>query len=243
MAGPFGDLDRRNQGDVWTLTRREFAEGPGGRRLAYRLYRNPIMMFLVGPLFSFLVYQRFYLKGAGRREKVSVHITNASVVAIVLLATFGIGFRTYILIQLPVLWFGGMLGFWLFYIQHQFEDVYWSRHAEWSRIRAALEGSSTYLLPPLLRWFTGNIGYHSAHHVRPLIPNYRLKEAHESTAALRAVKPLNIRTSLHSLKLRVWDENTRKLIGYRDASRRPQPPASPGSSSGSAPGPAPSAGG
>jgi len=217
----FGDLDRRNQGDVWTLTRKEFAEGPRGRRLAYRLYRNPIMMFVVGPLFSFIFYQRFYLKGAGKPERRSVYVTNLSLLAIVLLATLGIGFRTYVLIQLPILWFGGMLGFWLFYIQHQFRDVYWSRHTAWDRIRASLEGSSTYLLPPLLRWFTGNIGFHSAHHVRPLIPNYRLRKAHESTPALREVKPLKIRTSLRSLRLRVWDEETGKLISYREARGNP----------------------
>jgi omega-6 fatty acid desaturase (delta-12 desaturase) len=214
------DLDRRGQGDVWTMTKEEFIGASGGQRLSYRLYRNPFVMFGPGPLFSFLVYQRFYPKGASKRERMSVYITDLSVLGIVLLAGFGIGFRTYILIQLPTLYFAGVAGFWLFYVQHQFEGVYWSRHEEWDRMKAALEGSSTYKLPPVLRWFTGNIGYHSVHHVRPLIPNYNLRAAHEAAPALRAVKPLTIRASLHSLRVRLWDEKAGKLIGYRSAKAR-----------------------
>jgi omega-6 fatty acid desaturase (delta-12 desaturase) len=211
------DLDRRGRGDVWTMTKEEFLKASGGQRLAYRLYRNPFIMFGIGPLFSFLVYQRFYPKGASKRERISIYITDLAVLAIIVLAGVGIGIRNYLLIQLPMLYLAGITGFWLFYVQHQFKGVYWSRHEEWDRMKAALEGSSTYLLPPVLRWFTGNIGYHSAHHVRPLIPNYNLRAAHEAAPDLRAVKPLTIRASLHSLWLRLWDEAEGKLIGYRAA--------------------------
>jgi omega-6 fatty acid desaturase (delta-12 desaturase) len=214
------DLDRRGQGDVWTMTREEFIGASGGQRLAYRLYRNPFIMFGLGPLFSFLVYRRFVPKGASKRARFSVYLTDLAVLGILLLAHFTIGLRAYFLIQLPILFFGGMLGFWLFYVQHQFEGVYWSRHEGWDRMKAALEGSSSYKLPAVLRWFTGNIGYHSVHHVRPLIPNYNLRAAHETAPALRAVKPLTIRASLHSLRLRLWDEETGRLVGYRAARAR-----------------------
>ena len=214
------DLDRRGQGDVWTMTAEEFIGAPAGERRAYRLYRNPFIMFGLGPLFSFLVYRRFVPKGASKRARLSIHLTNLAVLGILLLAHFTIGLRTYFLIQLPVLYFGGVAGFWLFYVQHQFDGVYWSRHDGWDRMKAALDGSSTYKLPPALRWFSGNIGYHSAHHVRPLIPNYNLRAAHEAAPALRAVKPLTIRASLNSLRLRLWDEKAGKLIGYRAAKAR-----------------------
>jgi omega-6 fatty acid desaturase (delta-12 desaturase) len=214
------DLDRRGQGDVWTMTKEEFLGASGGQRLAYRLYRNPFMMFGPGPLFSFLVYRRFVPKGASKRARRGVYFTDLAVLGILLLAHFTIGLRTYFLIQLPILYFGGVCGFWLFYVQHQFEGVYWSRHENWDRMKAALEGSSTYKLPPVLRWFSGNIGYHSAHHVRPLIPNYNLRAAHEAATALRAVKPLTMRASLRSLRLRLWDEKAGTLIGYRSAGAR-----------------------
>lgn len=208
------DLDRRGQGDVWTMTMEEFREASGGQRLSYILYRNPFIMFVLGPLFSFLVYRRFVPKGASKRGRLSVYVTDLGVLGILLLAHFTIGLRAYFLIQLPIVFFGGMVGFWLFYVQHQFEGVYWARHEEWDRMKAALEGSSTYKLPPVLRWFSGNIGYHSAHHVRPHIPNYNLRAAHEAAPALRAVRPLTIRASLRSLRARLWDEKAGKLIGY-----------------------------
>lgn len=213
--GTVADLDRRGQGDVWTMTKDEYVAASAGQRLGYRLYRNPLIMFGLGPLYSFLVYQRFFPRGAAARERRSVIITDVAVLAIFLGAGFSLGFRTYLLVQLPILFIGGMIGFWLFYVQHQFEGVYWSRHEGWDRIKAALAGSSSYKLPRLIRWFTGNIGYHSAHHVRPLIPNYNLRAAHESSPDLRAVRPLTIRDSFRSLRLRLWDEQGGRLIGYR----------------------------
>lgn len=214
------DLDRRGQGDVWTMTTEEFFGARAGERRAYRIYRNPFIMFVLGPLFSFLVYRRFVPKGASKRARPGVYLTDLALVGILLLAHFTIGLRAYFLIQLPILFFGGIAGFWLFYVQHQFDGVYWSRHKEWDRMKAALEGSSTYDLPPLLRWFSGNIGYHSAHHVRPLIPNYNLRAAHEASPALQAVKPLTVPASFHCLRLRLWDEKAGRLVGYRKAGER-----------------------
>jgi omega-6 fatty acid desaturase (delta-12 desaturase) len=177
-------------------------------------------MFGLGPLFSFLVYRRFVPKGASKRARFSVYLTDFAVLGILVLAHFTIGLRAYFLIQLPIIFFGGMLGFWLFYVQHQFEGVYWSRHEEWDRMKAALVGSSFYKLPRVLQWFTGSIGFHTVHHVRPLIPNYNLEAAYRSESALREVRALKVLQSLRSLRLRLWDEKAGKLVTYRAAKAR-----------------------
>jgi omega-6 fatty acid desaturase (delta-12 desaturase) len=213
--GTVADLDRRGQGDVWTMTTEEFLGAPAGQRLAYKLYRNPFIMFGLGPLFSFLIYRRFVPKGASKRARFSVYLTDLAVLAILLLAHLTIGLRAYFLIQLPIIFFGGMLGFWLFYVQHQFEGVYWSRHGEWDRMKAALVGSSFYRLPRVLQWFTGNIGFHTVHHVRPLIPNYNLEAAFRAAPELRDGRALKVFPSLRSLRLRLWDEKAGRLVGYR----------------------------
>ncbi len=131
------------------------------------------------------------------------------------MASLTIGFQTYLLIQLPIILIGGSLGLWLFYIQHQFESVYWARHESWDPMKVALEGSSYFKLPRILQWFTGNIGLHHIHHVRPNIPNYNLQRCHDDIPAFQAVEPLTIRTSLKSLRLSLYDEKRQKLISFR----------------------------
>lgn len=215
--GTVSNLDRRGTGDVWTMTVEEYRGLPKRQRLLYRLYRNPVVMFLLGPTFSFLLYERFYPQGASRRIRRNVHVTNAGVLAMVLAAGFGFGFRTLALVQLPVLFFAGIVGFWLFYIQHQFQGVYWARNQNWDRLTSALEGSSFYRLPRILQWFAGNIGFHMVHHVRPLIPNYNLPAARESEPALRAVEPISLRESFASLRFRLYDEERKRLVGFRAA--------------------------
>jgi len=155
---------------------------------------------------------RFGLRA--KKERNSVYFTNLGIIGIVLLVSFVFGFRTYILIQLPILFIGGIVGLWLFYIQHNFEGVYRSRHDDWDRMKAALEGSSFYKLPKVLQWFTGNIGYHHIHHVRPMIPNYKLEECSDSEPELQRIKPLTIRKSLLSLRLHLWDEINQKLVRF-----------------------------
>ena len=139
-----GNLDRRGVGDIWTMTVEEYRAAPRRTRIAYRLYRNPLILFGFGPGVSFLIAQRFFPKGAKRRERVSVLVTNLAILAIVVLASLTIGFWTYLLIQLPIILVAGALGIWLFYVQHQYEGVYWARNEAWSFTRAALEGSSYY---------------------------------------------------------------------------------------------------
>ena len=210
-----GDLDRRGMGDITTMTVEEYLAAPPVRRLAYRLYRNPVIMFCIGPAYYFLLRNRWPSPGANKHDFHSVIITNLSIAAIVGVATWAIGFKTYLLVQLPILLMAATFGVWLFYIQHQFEGVYWARHAEWDPWRAALEGASFYKLPKILQWLSGNIGYHHVHHARPGIPNYNLQQCYDETPELQRVKPVTVLGSLKSVRCNLWDEKQRKLVSFR----------------------------
>jgi fatty acid desaturase len=168
-----------------------------------------------GPIGSFLIAQRFSRKGGKRRERVSVRLTNLAILAIVVLLSLAIGFWTYLQIQLPIILIAGALGLWLFYVQHQYEGVYWARQEAWDSSKAALDGSSYYKLPKVLQWFTGNIGLHHIHHLRPRIPNYNLQQCYDEIPAMQAVQPLTIRKSLKSLRMNLWDEQHQKLVSFR----------------------------
>lgn len=210
-----GDLDRRGSGDIWTLTISEYLAAPRGARRAYRIYRNPLVFLSLGSLFYFLLLQRFAKKCAGKRERRSVLCTNAALLCIVAMATWTIGLQTYLLVQLPIIAIAGALGLWLFYVQHQFENVYWARHEPWDPMKVALEGSSYFKLPKILQWFTGNIGLHHIHHVRPNIPNYNLQQCHDEIPAFQAVKALTLKTSFRTLRLGIFDEKTQRLVSFR----------------------------
>jgi acyl-lipid omega-6 desaturase (Delta-12 desaturase) len=210
------DLDRRGVGDVWTLTVKEYQALPGWKKLVYRVVRNPLIMFTIGSLAVFLIGHRFAKRGDARRERFSVYWTNLALLGIITLLSFTIGLKAFILVQLPILFFGTSAGVWLFYVQHQFEGTYWARHDNWDYLTAALKGSSFYKLPGVLQWFTGNIGFHHIHHVSPRIPNYLLEKCHNSYPLFRQVKPLTLLSSLRSLRLRLWDEDAQKLVGYAE---------------------------
>jgi omega-6 fatty acid desaturase (delta-12 desaturase) len=218
-----GDLDRRGKGDVWTLTVREYLAAPKFTRLAYRFIRNRFVLLGLVPGCLSLIKQRFPHPGAGTRERASVIITNVAILAIVVLATLTIGLDTFLLVQLPIMLMAGTAGVWLFYVQHQYEGVYWARHADWDPMRAALEGSSYYRLPTVLQWATGNIGLHHIHHIRPRIPNYNLQQCYDDLPAMRAVTPLTIRGSLKSLRMNLWDEDAKELVSFRSARKRLRP--------------------
>lgn len=207
-----GDLDRRGTGDVWTMTVEEYLAAPKLKRLEYRTYRHPFIMFGLGPAIMFLVINRFSHNGARIHERRSVILTNISILVIVILASLMVGFWEYIMIQLPIILIAGLFGIWLFYVQHQFEGVYWARHDVWDPMRAALEGSSYYNLPGVLQWFAGNIGLH---HIRPRIPNYNLQQCYDGITALQEVKALTIRTSLNSLLMKLRDERQQKIVSFR----------------------------
>jgi acyl-lipid omega-6 desaturase (Delta-12 desaturase) len=210
-----GDLDKRGRGDVWTMTVQEYLAASRRKRIAYRLARNPVVLFLLAPLFLFLVLQRFPARNAPPRERRSVHWTNLAILGMVATMGFTIGFKQYLLIQLTVMLVAGAAGVWLFYVQHQFEGVYWARHDHWDYTAVALQGSSFYQLPRILQWFTGNIGFHHIHHLRPGIPNYNLESCHRAVPLFQTVKPITLLGSLKSLSFRLWDEQRQQLVGYK----------------------------
>ena len=209
-----GDLDRRGMGDIWTLTVQEYLESSRWKRFAYRLARNPVVLFVIAPLFMFLVKHRFPKAKASPRERHSVYWTNLAVFGMAAGLSWIFGLKAYLLIQLMVMGVAGSAGVWLFYVQHQFEGVYWERAEEWDYTAAALQGSSFYKLPKVLQWFSGNIGFHHIHHLSPRIPNYHLEKCHESEPLFQTVKPVTLLSSFKSFTFRLWDEQRRKLVGY-----------------------------
>jgi acyl-lipid omega-6 desaturase (Delta-12 desaturase) len=215
-----GDLDRRGTGDVWTLTVQEYLESSRWKRFAYRLARNPVILFVIAPLYLFLIQQRFPKFKAPTRERYSVYWTNLALGAIAALLIAFFGLKAFLIIQLTVLITAGAVGVWLFYVQHQFEGVYWERGGEWDYVQAALQGSSFYKLPRILQWFSGNIGFHHIHHLSPRIPNYHLEKCHQAEPLFQTVKPVTLFASFKSLTFRLWDEQRRKLVGFRGIKNR-----------------------
>lgn len=210
-----GDLDRRPSWDVpVTYTVREYLTAPRWKQLIYRVYRHPVILFGIAPALLFLVAQRIPAPGTGRREKFSVHFTNLALLALFLVLGYFLGFGQVLAVQLPIMIIGATIGVWLFYVQHQFEDTYWERGDQWDYAQAALQGSSYYKLPKLLQWLTGNIGLHHIHHLSSRIPNYALQACHDENPELQNVSTISLLGSLKCIKLRLWDEDTQKLVGF-----------------------------
>lgn len=208
------DLDHRGVGDIWTMTVNEYKQASKWTRFVYRLFRNPIVLFGVGPTWLFLVRNRLYNSTMYRREKVSTILTNIAILWWVLLLSVVLGFKNYLLIQLPILAIASSLGVWLFYVQHQFEGVYWDRAETWDYTKSALDGSSFYKLPRWLQWFTGSIGFHHVHHLSPKIPNYYLEQCHEANPELKKIKPITFWMSLKVMSFKLWDEDRKCLVGF-----------------------------
>jgi acyl-lipid omega-6 desaturase (Delta-12 desaturase) len=210
----YANLDGRGYGDISLMTLQEYRSAPLSKRMRYRLYRNPLVMFGLGPLFHFMFRQRFPTWHTGRPEHRSVLITDLGIVAVGLMASLIVGWKTYLLLQIPVLWMAGAAGIWLFYVQHQFEGVYWARTNQWDPVRAAFLGASFYDLPAVLRWFSGNIGYHYIHHIEYGIPNYNLPACYRAIPELQGKAALTWRKSLRCIRLKLWDEEGQKLVGW-----------------------------
>lgn len=211
-----GNLDRRGVGDITTLTVSEYQALPVLRRIAYRLFRNPLIMFGFGWLLVLVLKPRFVMPGSRPRVRNSVLATNVALALIVAAACLTVGWRTYLLVQGPVLLVAGSVGIWLFYVQHQFEDTYWQAQSDWRYDHAALEGSSYLKLPGVLRFFTGNIGFHHVHHLSVGIPNYNLPAAHNGDDRLRTVPQLTVRQGLRATRLKLWDERRGRLVTFRE---------------------------
>jgi omega-6 fatty acid desaturase (delta-12 desaturase) len=214
-----GNLDKRGTGDIWTLTVKEYQAASLTTRAAYRMYRNPLVMFLLGPIYVFLLKNRFNRKGARKNERINTYLTNAAIVGLYALMCWAIGWDAFLMVQGPIFLISGAAGIWLFYVQHTFEDSYFEEDDKWEYVKAAVEGSSFYKLPKVMQWLTGNIGFHHIHHLSPRVPNYNLEDAHYNTAELKNVPTITLSTSLQSLRFRLWDEDSQNFTGYQAAKK------------------------
>ncbi len=217
-----GNLEHRGVGDIYTMTVKEYLQLSRWGKLKYRLYRNPLLLFIVIPTVLFLFIYRF---PSHRSEKLktyqlSVYMTSLAIAVLMGTMIWLVGLKAFLLIQLPITMITSSTGAWLFFVQHQFEDAYWTHDENWDYADAALSGSSYYKLPKVLQWFTGNIGFHHIHHLSPRIPNYLLEKCHKENPDFQSTaKVLTIRTSFKSMLLSLWDENQKKLVSFRQMKR------------------------
>lgn len=217
--GSVANLEKRGMGDVWLMTVAEYNRAGKWDRLRYRLYRHPLVMLFISPPFLFFILNRMPSTGFRKKDLMSVVITNLMIVLMVATFCITIGWREYLLIMLPMISAASLIGVWLFYVQHQFRTVYWAHDRDWDRFRAAMNGCSLYMMPALLRWFTGNIGFHHIHHLAPRIPNYRLKECYDGVPELQQIKPINFLGGMRNIALGLWDEESGLLISFAEAKR------------------------
>ncbi len=220
-----GDLDRRGVGDVPVLTVAEYQGRSRRARLAYRLFRSPLVMFGLGPVYSTLIIQRLVQRSARPRLQRSVWGTNLAIALAVAVLCWTLGWTQVLLVEAPLVVITGGIGIWLFYVQHQFPASYWDRSEEWSFSEAALRGSSYLRLPRVLQFFTGNIGLHHVHHLNPRIPNYNLQRAHDEQPIFRSVPSLSLWDGLRAVRLKLWDEDTARLVTWRQGRARRLAPA------------------
>jgi omega-6 fatty acid desaturase (delta-12 desaturase) len=213
-----GNLDRRGIGDIDMLTVREYLALPLWRRLLYRLYRHPLVMFGIGPAYNFVLRQRLPLglMRSGWQPWASTMATNIGIAVLVGLLIWLVGVGPFLMVHLPITFLGAAIGVWLFYVQHQFEDTFWDRGENWNFHKAALRGSSHYDLPHVLRWFTANIGVHHVHHLCSRIPYYRLPRVLRDHPELGAVGRLTLLESLKCLRMALWNEEQRRGISFRE---------------------------
>ena len=217
-----GNLERRGIGDIDTLTVREYLQCSPRQRLAYRVYRNPLVMFGLGPAYLFLIQQRLPVGAmrAGWRPWLSTMGTNVAIALVITATVRFVGWWPFLLVHLPITVLAASIGVWLFYVQHQFEDTFWAGESTWTMPEAALRGSSHYDLPRVLRWFTANIGIHHVHHLCSRIPYYRLTTVLRDHPELASVGRLTLAQSFKCVRLALWDEDLRRLISFRELAYR-----------------------
>jgi acyl-lipid omega-6 desaturase (Delta-12 desaturase) len=217
-----GNLDRRGTGDIDTLTVHEYQALSRWRRLCYRVYRHPIIMFGLGPPFLFIVQHRLPigLMRAGWQPWLSTMATNVAIAALVAIMIWLVGVIPFLLVHLPITLLAASVGVWLFYVQHQFEDTEWAGDGIWNLHEAALHGSSFYDLPRVLRWFTANIGVHHIHHLCSRIPYYRLPVALHDYPKLGVIGRLTLVQSFRCVRLVLWDEDQQRLVSFQEVRQR-----------------------
>ena len=214
-----GDLDRRGTGDINTLTVNEYRARSWRARLSYRLMRNPVVLFGLGPFYEMLFAPRWVGPSARRQIQRSVWGTNAALVLVVGVLWWLVGWRTLVLVNAPLIALAGGAGIWLFYVQHQFGHTYWQRSTGWNNTDAALRGSSYLRLPKVLQFFTGSIGLHHVHHLNTKIPSYNLQRAHDHTPIFHDVPVVSLWDGLRAVRLKLWDEDAGRLVTWKELRR------------------------
>ncbi len=214
--GSAGDLDRRGTGDVATLTVEEYLARPFKARVGYRLFRSPVVMFGIGPIWSLMIGPRLWSKKMRPRQRHSVYLTNLVLAGVITAIALLVGPGAWLLVQMPTAIIAGTLGVFMFYVQHQFEDVYWENSEQWDYADAALQGSSYLKLPKILQFFTGNIGLHHVHHLSAKIPNYNLQRAHDEGTIFADVPVLGFADGLRAIRLKVIDRKSGRLLTWRE---------------------------
>lgn len=213
-----GNLDVRGLGDIDTLTVREYLSRSKWKRILYRMYRHPAVLLIVGPTWQFVLKHRLPLdipKG-WRREAIGVQVTNLALALVVVAMGWMLGWKAFLLVQLPITLIAGSIGVYLFYVQHQYEDTYWRYREAWNYFAAGLEGASHLTMPKFLQWCTASIGLHHIHHIASRIPNYELQRAYDNHPELRDVTQLSLWQSVRTLRLTLWDEDAKQLVGFRE---------------------------
>ena len=210
------NLDKRGIGDIDMLTVDEYLEKSNFKRFLYRLYRNPVVMFGLGPVYMVLVLNRINRKDAKKKEQRNTYFNNVLLISICAALILLFGWQAFLLIHGITMFIAGALGIWLFYIQHTYEDSYFEHEEDWDYVKAAVEGSSFYKLPKVLQWVTGNIGYHHVHHLSPRVPNYNLEAAHEAIPPLQKATTITLKTSVESIRYKLYDSEARKFVTFQD---------------------------
>ncbi|GAB4312815.1 MAG: fatty acid desaturase [Bacteroidales bacterium] len=211
-----GDLDKRGMGDVLTITVEEYKNRSRWQRIYYRFYRHPVVLFIIAPFFLFTIAQCVPDKRLPKKITLYTHLTTLGLIIALAMVSWSIGFRTFILIQIPVLFFASVFGVWLFYVQHQFKDTVWVRSDKWDYKMIAMNGSSCLKLPRILQWFSGNIGFHHIHHLSPRIPNYNLEKCYLENPLFQK-KPLTLAEALGTWRFGLWDEEKGRLVTFKEA--------------------------
>lgn len=215
-----GDLDRRGHGDIPTVTIKEYQAMTWWQKLGYRVYRNPIVTFIIVPIILFALIQRsaYDMPKENYKARESVYWTNWVLAIYIGIGCMIFGVWPFIGVHLPMMFVASSTGMYLFYVQHQYDDTYWRQNEEWSYADAAIHGSSYFDLPPVMRWFTANIGYHHIHHLDSRIPNYNLKQCYDENPEFQNAYKLTFFSSIKCIFVKLWDEDKKQMVGF-DAAR------------------------
>ncbi len=212
-----GNLDKRGRGDVTMLTKAEYLSMPWQQRLSYRIFRSPWGMFGFGPIAMFFIMHRFPAPKYSKKETMSVVWTNLTLLALAAVLSLLIGLKAYLIIQFTVMWMAGVVGIFMFYLQHQYENGYWRHNPQWNYVASGLLGASYYHLPKILEWFTGNIGYHHIHHLSPRIPNYNLPKVQAGSPLIQKwTQMITLWEGFRTVRYKLWDETAERMITWKE---------------------------